>query len=134
MFEIGRLGIKQTAAPNKKEAPTGRGASPCRPAKARVASQDRAAERTPPAETTHWTASLMAKAVGTSASSGQRIWRAHGLQPHLERRVLAGNQGMIVWWKVKAGAHAAPHQHPHELIVWMLNAGCIFQLGAISGR
>jgi len=36
----------------------------------------------PPAETTHWTASLMAKAVGISASSVQRIWRAHGLQPH----------------------------------------------------
>jgi hypothetical protein len=25
----------------------------------------------------------------------------------IERRVLAGNQGMIVWWKVKAGARAA---------------------------
>src|SRR5271169_3720564 len=36
----------------------------------------------PPAETTHWIVSLMAKAVGISASSVQRIWRAHGLQPH----------------------------------------------------
>ena len=36
----------------------------------------------PPTETTHWTAALMAKAVGISASSVQRIWRAHGLQPH----------------------------------------------------
>jgi hypothetical protein len=25
----------------------------------------------------------------------------------IERRVLAGRQGMIVWWKMKAGAHAA---------------------------
>ena len=25
----------------------------------------------------------------------------------IERRVLAGQQGMIVWWKMKAGAHAA---------------------------
>jgi len=24
----------------------------------------------------------------------------------IERRVLAGKQGMIVWWKIKAGAHA----------------------------
>jgi hypothetical protein len=32
----------------------------------------------------------------------------------IERRVLAGQQGMIVWWKMKAGAHAAAHQHPHE--------------------
>ena len=32
----------------------------------------------------------------------------------IERRVLAGQQGMIVWWKMKAGAHAAAHRHPHE--------------------
>jgi hypothetical protein len=36
----------------------------------------------PPVEATHWTASMMAQAVGISASSVQRIWRAHGLQPH----------------------------------------------------
>ena len=31
----------------------------------------------PPAEATHWTATMMAKAVGISASSVQRIWRTH---------------------------------------------------------
>src|ERR1041384_4097525 len=36
----------------------------------------------PPVEATHWTAAMRAKAVGISASSVQRIWRAHGLQPH----------------------------------------------------
>ena len=36
----------------------------------------------PPGETTHWTAAAMAKAVGISVSSVQRIWRGHGLQPH----------------------------------------------------
>jgi transposase len=36
----------------------------------------------PPAEATHWTAAMMAKAVDISVSSVQRIWRAHGLQPH----------------------------------------------------
>ena len=36
----------------------------------------------PPAEATHWTSVMMAKAVDISASSVQRIWRAHGLQPH----------------------------------------------------
>jgi transposase len=36
----------------------------------------------PPAEATHWTAAMMAKAVDISASSVQRIWRVHGLQPH----------------------------------------------------
>lgn len=36
----------------------------------------------PPAEATHWTSAMMAKIVDISASSIQRIWRAHGLQPH----------------------------------------------------
>ena len=36
----------------------------------------------PPAEATQWTATMMAKAIGISASSVQRIWRLHGLQPH----------------------------------------------------
>ena len=38
----------------------------------------------------------------------------------ISRRVLSGKQSMMVWWKIKAGAHAAAHKHPHELIVWML--------------
>ena len=36
----------------------------------------------PPTETTHWTADLMARASGVSASAVRRIWKAHGLQPH----------------------------------------------------
>ena len=40
----------------------------------------------PPGETTHWTAGAMAKATGISVSSVQRIWRAHGLQPHRMRQ------------------------------------------------
>ena len=36
----------------------------------------------PPAETTHWTAAMMARQTGISESSVRRIWRAHGLQPH----------------------------------------------------
>src|SRR5271154_831237 len=40
----------------------------------------------PPAETTHWTAPMMAKEIGVSVSSVQRIWRAHGLQPHRVRQ------------------------------------------------
>ena len=39
----------------------------------------------PPGETTHWTAAMMAQAAGISVSSVQRIWRAHGLQPHRVR-------------------------------------------------
>ncbi|MEK6212424.1 MAG: IS630 family transposase [Pseudomonadota bacterium] len=36
----------------------------------------------PPGETTHWTLRMMAKTVGIGASTVQRIWKAHGLQPH----------------------------------------------------
>ena len=39
----------------------------------------------PPREATHWTAGAMAAAVGISASSVRRIWRAHKLQPHRVR-------------------------------------------------
>ena len=40
----------------------------------------------PPGETTHWTGAAMAVAAGVSVSSVQRIWRAHGLQPHRIRQ------------------------------------------------
>ena len=40
----------------------------------------------PPHEATHWTGAAMAKAAGISVSSVQRIWKAHGLEPHRVRR------------------------------------------------
>ena len=39
----------------------------------------------PPGETTHWTVRMMARAAGISPASVQRIWAAHGLQPHRVR-------------------------------------------------
>src|SRR3954467_8399576 len=36
----------------------------------------------PPHQATHWTGRAVAKAVGISLRSVQRIWRAHQLQPH----------------------------------------------------
>ena len=36
----------------------------------------------PPHEATHWTGRAMAKAVGISLGSVQRIWQVHKLQPH----------------------------------------------------
>src|SRR3984893_15523319 len=50
----------------------------------------------PPGETTHWTGALMAKAVGLSLSSVQRIWRAHGLQPHRMRQFKLSNDPRFV--------------------------------------
>jgi hypothetical protein len=39
-----------------------------------------------PGEATHWTGRAMAAATGISLRSVQRIWAAHGLQPHRVRR------------------------------------------------
>ena len=50
----------------------------------------------PPGETTHWTGALMAKAAGLSVSSVQRIWRAHGLQPHRMRQFKPSNDPRFV--------------------------------------
>ena len=38
----------------------------------------------------------------------------------VSRRILSGDQGMIVWWSIGAGVHVEPHSHPNEQIVWML--------------
>ena len=40
----------------------------------------------PSGEATHWTGRAMAAATGVSLRSVQRIWAAHGLQPHRVRR------------------------------------------------
>ena len=40
----------------------------------------------PPGEATHWTGRAMAAAAGISLRSVQRIWAAHGLQPHRVKR------------------------------------------------
>src|SRR5712692_4538079 len=45
----------------------------------------------PPGETTLWTGAMMAEAIGISVSSVQRIWRAHGLQPHRVRQFKLSN-------------------------------------------
>ena len=39
----------------------------------------------PPGEATHWTVRVMAREAGISPASVQRIWLAHGLQPHRVR-------------------------------------------------
>ena len=47
----------------------------------------------------------------------------------ISRRVLTGEQGMIVWWSMKAGAHADAHRHPHEQIFWIISGRMDFRLG-----
>jgi quercetin dioxygenase-like cupin family protein len=48
----------------------------------------------------------------------------------VSRRILSGDQGMIVWWSIGAGVHVEPHSHPNEQIVWMLKGKIEFRLGS----
>lgn len=45
----------------------------------------------PPRQVTHWTGRAVAKAVGVSLRSIQRIWNAHHLQPHRLRNFIRSN-------------------------------------------
>jgi unsaturated pyranuronate lyase len=47
----------------------------------------------------------------------------------IRRRVVSGKQGTIVYWKMKAGAHAAAHRHPHEQFLWMIKGTMDFRIG-----
>ena len=50
----------------------------------------------PPGETTHWTGRAMAKAVGLSLRTIQRIWEARRLQPHRIRTFKRSNDPAFV--------------------------------------
>jgi unsaturated pyranuronate lyase len=47
----------------------------------------------------------------------------------INRRILSGDQGMIVWWSIQAGVHVEPHSHANEQIIWMLKGKMEFRLG-----
>ena len=66
----------------------------------------------PPGETTHWTGAMMAKAVGISVSAVQRIWRAHGLQPHRVRQFkLSNDPHFVAKLKDVVGLYVDPPAH-----------------------
>ncbi len=66
----------------------------------------------PPGETTHWSASLMAREAGISPSSVHRIWRAHGLQPHRVRQFkLSNDPEFIDKLRDVVGLYVAPPAH-----------------------
>jgi quercetin dioxygenase-like cupin family protein len=48
----------------------------------------------------------------------------------ISRRILSGDQEMIVWWSIAAGVHVEPHSHANEQIVWMLKGKMEFRLGS----
>ena len=49
--------------------------------------------------------------------------------PLITRKIVTGEKEMVVFWKMKAGAHAAAHSHPNEQIFWMLSGKMEFRLG-----
>ena len=59
-----------------------------RPPKTRQALQERIVTttlHTPPPAATHWSLRTLAQYLGTNPSLVQRVWKAHGLKPHLVR-------------------------------------------------
>jgi quercetin dioxygenase-like cupin family protein len=42
----------------------------------------------------------------------------------------SGDQGMIMWWSIRAGVHVDPHSPANEQIVWMLKGKMEFRLGS----
>jgi unsaturated pyranuronate lyase len=44
--------------------------------------------------------------------------------------IFSGDQGMAVWWSIRAGVHVEPHSHANEQIVWMLKGRMEFRLGS----
>ena len=72
----------------------------------------------PPAETTHWTGPMMAKEAGISVSSVQRIWRAHGLQPHRVRQFkLSNDPDFVTKLRDVVGLYVDPPAHAIVLSV-----------------
>ena len=78
----------------------------------------------PPGEATHWTGRAMAKAAGISLRSVQRIWAAHGLQPHRVRRFKLSNDAKFAA-KVQdiVGLYVNPPEHALVLSVDEPNSG-----------
>jgi transposase len=72
----------------------------------------------PPGEATHWTGREMAKAAGISLRSVQRIWSAHGLQPHRVRSFKLSNDAKFAA-KVQdiVGLYVNPPEHALVLSV-----------------
>ena len=72
----------------------------------------------PPAEATHWTAAMMAKAVDISASSVHRIWREHGLQPHrIKQFKLSTDPRFVAKLRDIVGLYVDPPAHAVVLSV-----------------
>jgi transposase len=80
----------------------------------------------PPGEATHWTVRAMAREIGIAPASVQRIWVAHGLQPHRVRSfklstdpAFAAKLRDVVGLYVDPPAHAVVLSVDEKSHVWM---------------
>src|SRR5262249_11881690 len=48
----------------------------------------------------------------------------------ISRRILSGNQGMIVWWSIRARVCVEPHSHANEQIVGRRKGKMEFRLAS----
>ena len=65
-----------------------------------------------PEDATHWSTRTMAKAVGVSKDTVQRVWAAHGLKPHLTRTFKLSNDPQFVEKLVDVvGLYLNPPEH-----------------------
>ena len=72
----------------------------------------------PPGEATHWTGAMMAKVAGISVSSVQRIWHAHGLEPHRVRQFkLSNDPNFVAKLRDVVGLYVDPPAHAIVLSV-----------------
>src|ERR1700709_2665952 len=80
--KMGRAGIERDAP--------GRGRKLTYPAEVRQKLIRKTTRSTPPGQT-HWSRTTMAKAMELSPSTVGRVWREHGLKPHLVRTFKVSN-------------------------------------------
>ena len=65
-----------------------------------------------PAHTTHWSTRTLAKELGTSHAMVNRVWRAHGLKPHLTKGFKLSNDQRFVEKVVDVvGLYLSPPEH-----------------------
>jgi transposase len=107
---------KQRLAGIEKDAP--RGARPASTTAALAAEIVRKTTTEKPAASTHWSTRTLAAELGTSPSMVQRVWKAHGLQPHRTKTFKLSNDPRFAEKLIDVvGLYLNPPEHAIVLCV-----------------